>query len=648
MLNPVFFIANKNTSFPTYFEFCPMSSKSATYYDVVVIGGGHAGCEAALATARMECKTLLLTINLDTIALMSCNPVIGGLAKGQLVKEIDALGGEMALNIDATGIQFRRLNTKKGPAVISSRAQADRQAYRLRMKSVMEKQENLTLRQAFVERLLVEGDQVKGIETALGEQFLSRTTIITTGTFLNGVIHIGLNHFPAGRMGDPPSIGLAQNLRDLGFEVGRLKTGTTPRLNGNTIDFSLTTAQSGDDPPHPFSFSTEKLAQRQVNCHITYTTPETHNIITGSLDRSPLFTGVIEATGARYCPSIEDKVVRFAEKDRHQIFLEPEGYDTIEYYPNGLATSLPLDTQIALLRTIPGLENVEIMRPGYAIEYDYFNPIQLQPTLETKLLQNLYHAGQINGTSGYEEAAAQGLVAGINAALRIHGKDPFMLDRSEAYIGVLIDDLVTKGTEEPYRMFTSRAEYRLLLREDNADLRLMDKGYTLGLVSDDAFERLTKKKRTIDRELKRLKETPVYPQSTVNDKLKEHESAPLRTVSSLHDLMKRPELSYQKVCLFDSCPADLTDDIIKQIEIQVKYQGYIDRQHQQVAQFKKLEGIVIPPEIQYEEIQGITHEVREKLITIRPQTLGQASRISGITPAALSILMIYLKKLGWL
>jgi len=617
-------------------------------YDVLVVGGGHAGCEAALAAARMGCKTLLITINLDTIGLMSCNPAIGGLAKGQLVKEIDALGGEMGLVIDATGIQFRRLNTKKGPAVISSRAQADRQAYRLKMKSVIEKQENLTLRQAFVERLLIKGNMVKGIETGLGETFLSKTTIITTGTFLNGLIHIGLNHFPAGRMGDPPSIGLAQNLRDLGFEAGRLKTGTTPRLNGNTIDFSKTTAQPGDDPPYPFSFSTERIVRPQVQCYITYTNAETHNIIRGSLDRSPLFTGVIEATGARYCPSIEDKVVRFAEKDRHQIFLEPEGYDTIEYYPNGLATSLPLDTQILMLRSIPGLEKVEIMRPGYAIEYDYFNPIQLHPTLETKQIQNLYHAGQINGTSGYEEAAAQGLVAGVNAALRVQDREPFTLDRSEAYIGVLIDDLVTKGTEEPYRMFTSRAEYRLLLREDNADLRLMDKGYKLGLVTGEAYERLEKKRRTIDKELKRLKETQVYPQSMVNDKLVEHGSAPLRTVSTLHDLMKRPELSYQDVCLFDSCPSDLSDDIIKQLEIQVKYQGYIDRQYQQVAQFKKLESIVLPADIQYEEIPGLTREVQEKLISIRPHTLGQASRISGITPAALSILMIYLKKLGWL
>jgi len=617
-------------------------------YDVLIIGGGHAGCEAALAAARMGCSTLLLTTNLDTIALMSCNPAIGGLAKGQLVKEIDALGGEMAKNIDATGIQFRRLNTKKGPAVISSRAQADRQAYRLRMKSVLENQKNIEMRQATVEQLLVASDMVRGVETNFKESFFAKTVIITAGTFLNGLIHIGLNHFPAGRMGDEPSLGLAQHLKKLGFSIGRLKTGTTPRLNGTTIDFSKTAIQNGDEPPHPFSFATERLNQQQVPCHITYTTAKTHEIIKDNLDRSPLFTGLIEGTGARYCPSIEDKVVRFPEKDTHQIFLEPEGYHTVEYYPNGLATSLPLDTQIKMLRSITGLEQVEMMRPGYAIEYDYINPVQLYPTLETKRIKHLFHAGQINGTSGYEEAAAQGLIAGINAALQVQGKGPFVLDRSEAYIGVLIDDLVTKGTEEPYRMFTSRAEYRLLLREDNADLRLMEKGYQIGLITDAAYAHLTHKRQAIHAEIIRLKETVLYPQGAVNEKLSDLKSAPLRTVSTLGDLLKRPELTYQDLSLLAPPPADIPDAIVQQVEIQLKYQGYIDRQHEQVKRFKKLEGVVIPPELDYNKIAGLSHEVREKLLTIRPYTLGQTSRISGITPAALSILIIYLKKLGCL
>jgi tRNA uridine 5-carboxymethylaminomethyl modification enzyme len=621
---------------------------SAKRYGVIVIGGGHAGCEAALASARLGCQTLLLTHNLDTIGFMSCNPAIGGLAKGQLVKEIDALGGEMGKNTDATGIQFRILNTKKGSAVRSSRAQVDRQAYRLRMKSVLERQANLELKQAQVNKITVENGKVRGVETSWGEQFLSHTVIITTGTFLRGLIHIGLNQFPAGRMGDPPSIELSQCLKELGFEMGRLKTGTTPRLDGKTIDFSRLDCQHGHNPPIPFSFSTREVTQAQIPCYITYTNHETHETIRGGLDRSPLFTGVITGTGARYCPSIEDKVVRFPEKDRHQIFLEPEGYNTSEYYPNGLATSLPLDIQIRMLRTIKGLEQVEIMRPGYAIEYDYINPTQLFPTLETKSIQNLFCAGQINGTSGYEEAAAQGIIAGINAALKVEKKPPFTLDRSEAYIGVLIDDLITKGTREPYRMFTSRAEYRLVLREDNADLRLREKGYQLGLVGEEDYVRYQGKKRTIEQEMERLKAVRITPQKTVNDSLLSLGSSPIKNATSLEELLRRPELSYETISVFDPHHPKISPAIVQEIEIQIKYQGYIERQEEQVARFKKMERVKIPADLDFSSIPSLSTEVKEKLSRIKPLSLGQASRISGITPAALSILMIYLKKLGHL
>ncbi|HUW23916.1 MAG TPA: tRNA uridine-5-carboxymethylaminomethyl(34) synthesis enzyme MnmG, partial [bacterium] len=487
-------------------------------YQVIVVGGGHAGCEAALAASGLGCRTLLLTMNLDTIAFMSCNPAVGGLAKGQLVKEIDALGGEMGKNTDATAIQFRRLNMTKGAAVRSSRAQVDRQAYRLKMKKVLERQENLELKQALVEEILVEKKRVVGIKTGIGEKFYAQAVIITPGTFLNGLIHIGLTNFPAGRMGDFPAVKLSENLKELGFRIGRFKTGTCPRLDGKTIDFSKLKPQQGDELPFPFSFTTKKVTQSQLPCYITYTNSKTHQIIREGLDRSPLYTGVIKGTGVRYCPSIEDKVMKFPERERHQIFLEPEGVDTSEVYPNGLATSLPIDIQFRMLRSIEGLERVEIMRPGYGIEHDYVEPTELRPTLETKLIENLYFCGQINGTTGYEEAAAQGLIGGINAVLKIENKPPFILDRSQAYIGVLIDDLVTKGTKEPYRMFTSRAEYRLILREDNVDLRLTEKAYTIGLIGEGRYREVEAKKRAIENEIARLKEVKIFPDSRTNKK----------------------------------------------------------------------------------------------------------------------------------
>ena len=597
-----------------------------------------------MAASRMGHPTLLLTINLDQIAAMSCNPAIGGLAKGHLVKEIDALGGEMAKNTDQTGIQFRRLNTRKGLAVQGSRSQNDRDLYRKRMKSVVEAQPNLDIRQAMVDSLLVKEGRVHGVETQIHEKFLSRTVILTTGTFLRGLIHIGLDHFPAGRMGDPPSVGLARQLEFLGFEVGRLKTGTTPRLNGRTIDYKGLTIQPGDENPRPFSFTTTNIPLPQVPCHITYTNQKTHEIIREGLDRSPLFSGVIKGVGARYCPSIEDKAVRFAEKERHQIFLEPEGLNTSEVYPNGLATSLPVDIQIRMIRSIPGLEKAEIVRTGYAIEYDYINPLQLEPTQETKLVKGLFHAGQINGTSGYEEAAAQGLLAGINAVLKVRGEEPLILSRSEAYTGVLIDDLVTKGTTEPYRMFTSRAEYRLLLREDNADFRLRDKGHDLGLVPDDIYKEFCNKRGLVEDLLLRLQKFRLRPEPGTLDRLKQLGTTPIRNATSLAQLLKRSEIFFEDLLHFDPDLSNIGDQVAMEVETRIKYEGYIGRQERQVEKMKRMELIRLPEHVDYLTVHGLSTEVREKLGRIRPVSLGQASRISGVTPAAIMALQVHLKR----
>ncbi len=609
-----------------------------------MIGAGHAGCEAALASARMGCSTLMLTMNLDSIALMSCNPAIGGLAKGHLVKEIDALGGEMAKIIDRTGIQFRTLNRSKGPAVHGTRAQADKQRYRLAMKEAVEKQPGLDVKQGTVEKFLVEDHRITGIETDIGVQYLSAAVIVTTGTFLKGLIHIGLAHHPSGRAGEFPSVGLSDSLRELGFEIGRLKTGTPARLNGRTINFSGMKVQSGDDPAPFFSFTEYSHPLPQMPCFLTYTNTKTHEIILNNLDRSPLYTGMIKGIGPRYCPSIEDKVKRFSERERHQVFLEPEGLDTEEYYANGVSTSLPYDVQVRMYRSISGLEEVEIMRPAYAIEYDFAPPTQIRHSLETKKVRGLYFAGQINGTSGYEEAAAQGLMAGINAALMIQKRRPLILSRAEAYIGVLIDDLVTRGTNEPYRMFTSRAEYRLILREDNADLRLRDKGHELGLVSEDVYKQFLEKKERIERETTRLKKTWVKSTPEVNSVLAEQGSPELLGEASLDQLIKRPELGYADIAKISPPEEPIDKAAAEQVEIQVKYEGYIQRQFQQVERFASLEQKAIPADMDYDAVTGLGSEVTQKLKQVQPVSLGQASRISGVTPAALSLLMVALER----
>ncbi|OHB27768.1 MAG: tRNA uridine-5-carboxymethylaminomethyl(34) synthesis enzyme MnmG [Desulfuromonadaceae bacterium GWC2_58_13] len=611
-------------------------------YQVIVVGGGHAGCEAALASARLGCKTLLLNMSLDAVAQMSCNPAIGGLAKGHLVKEIDALGGEMGINIDATGIQYRILNTRKGPAVQASRAQADRRMYAERMKRVVERFPLLDLKHGVVTRLVVKNHQVGGVETMEGIVFTAGAVVLTTGTFMRGLIHVGMSNYPGGRAGEPASVGLSDFLRSLGMEVGRLKTGTPARLDRRSIDFSRLEPQYGDDPPKPFSFLTKKIDRPQVPCHITYTNSRTHDLIRSGLDRSPLYSGVIKGIGPRYCPSIEDKVVRFPDKDRHQIFLEPEGVDCAEIYPNGLATSLPPDVQKAFLRSIPGLEAVEIMRPGYAIEYDFVDPIQLYPTLETKAVDSLYHAGQINGTSGYEEAAAQGLIAGANAALKVKGGQPLVLGRDQGYTGVLIDDLVNLGSREPYRMFTSRAEYRLLLREDNADQRLTPAGYAVGLVPEARWQLFEAKMESLQRGNERLREVRVSgADRETSERLNLGE---LKNGASLLELLRRPELAIKDLLFLDATLSDLDEDVLNQLDISTKYQGYIDRQLEQVERFRRTENVVIPDGFNYDRLPGLSAEVQEKLKKVSPRSLGQAARIPGVTPAAIAILSVLLRR----
>lgn len=611
-------------------------------YDVIVVGAGHAGCESALAAARMGCNTLMITINLDMVAFMPCNPSIGGPAKGHVVREIDALGGEMGRNIDKTFIQMRMLNTGKGPAVHALRAQADKFSYQHTMKETLEKEPNLTLRQGMVEELIVEDGNCVGVITKTGAEYRAKAVVLTTGTYLRGKIIMGELTYESGPNNQQPSVKLSQNLKELGFDLVRFKTGTPPRVHKDTIDFSQTEIQPGDENPKFFSYETKSSDNEQLPCWLTYTSAETHEIINGNLHRAPMFSGIIEGTGPRYCPSIEDKIVRFADKPKHQIFLEPEGKNTSEYYVQGLSTSMPEDVQLRMLRSIPGLQNVEMMRNGYAIEYDAVVPTQLWPSLETKRLPGLFTAGQINGTSGYEEAAGQGIMAGINAARKVQGKEAVVLDRSQGYIGVLIDDLVTKGTNEPYRLLTSRAEYRLLLRHDNADLRLTPVGYEIGLISQERYDRFLDKKAKVEREIERLRETKVRPVD-INPLLESIGSAPIQDGSNLLTILRRPEVSYAHVGNLFPSDVELDEEMKEQVEIQIKYAGYIEKQLLHVEKLQKMEKKKIPENINYADIQGLAIEARQKLDKIRPISIGQASRISGVTPADISILLVYLE-----